>query len=381
VVRERVADGIYKYALHPKDGKKAEVRYGATVWVRGPWGERVQKRKHGFATEKAAKTWRAQEIAASASGLAATGGEMKLGVWVQQYLALHQPTWTYGTYRNAVNNLQLFAPLFGLPLRKVGPAEVQSLLVSLIGRYQPGTIRLARQLFSRCLNRAVEFGLITRNPVRATKAPQGEGTKPDYWTAAEVGRLLAVTDGQPDAALWRLLAEGWLRVGEACGLTWADVDLAAGRVHIRRTVQTVKGGVALADRPKTRHAVRTVPISAVLVRQLREMRDRDRLACGRAWSVERVVFGHDGAVRNTSWTRKRLHALCRLAGLPLISPHKLRHAGASIAMRSKAMDPEVAKERLGHHSAAFMYDHYVHPNEDDHREAADAFAELISGGS
>jgi hypothetical protein len=50
-------------------------------------------------------------------------------------------------------------------------------------------------------------------------------------------------------------------------------------------------------------------------------------------------------------------------------------------MRSKAMDPEVAKERLGHHSAAFMYDHYVHPNEADHREAADAFAELISGGS
>jgi integrase len=41
------------------------------------------------------------------------------------------------------------------------------------------------------------------------------------------------------------------------------------------------------------------------------------------------------------------------------------------------IEPRLVMQRLGHTNIAFTLQTYVHPNEDDHRQAADRLAKLL----
>ena len=54
-----------------------------------------------------------------------------------------------------------------------------------------------------------------------------------------------------------MLATG-LRLGEALGVTWADVDLSLGTVEVRRTIVRAKGKGLVAKRVKSRASERAL---------------------------------------------------------------------------------------------------------------------------
>ena len=54
--------------------------------------------------------------------------------------------------------------------------------------------------------------------------------------------FLLYTEGSRWGALWRLLYDSAMRIGEALALTWADVDLAAGTVRISKGVVIASDG-------------------------------------------------------------------------------------------------------------------------------------------
>lgn len=64
-----------------------------------------------------------------------------------------------------------------------------------------------------------------------------------------------------------------LRIGEVCALTWDDIDLELGVIHVRHTVVRVKyndesgnKGTCLAlDKPKTKASQRDIPITSFLM--------------------------------------------------------------------------------------------------------------------
>ena len=55
------------------------------------------------------------------------------------------------------------------------------------------------------------------------------------------------------AALWLILVTTGLRRGEALGLTWADIDLGRGTLHVRRTIQKINGRFLYGE-PKSRRS-------------------------------------------------------------------------------------------------------------------------------
>ena len=77
----------------------------------------------------------------------------------------------------------------------------------------------------------------------------------------------------PDLA--RFLLGTGVRIGEAMGVTWDDVDLAKQLVHIRRTVIRVKGVVLVPEVTKSRAGLRTLQIPAWLVAVLAARRPQD----------------------------------------------------------------------------------------------------------
>lgn len=115
-----------------------------------------------------------------------------------------------------------------------------------------------------------------------------------------------------------------------------------------------------------------------LARGIDVARDRDQFGVA-DWQPSRLVFPNTiGGLLSRSELRDALAGMCAEANVPVISPHGLRHAGASMAIRA-GMSPVVVKERLGHSGIAFTLEQYVHPNAADHAAAADVVAELLKG--
>ncbi len=60
--------------------------------------------------------------------------------------------------------------------------------------------------------------------------------------------------------LYRVLMDTGLRPGEACALTWRDIDFPCYRIRIERAVTRGEDGEAIIANPKIATSRRTLPM-------------------------------------------------------------------------------------------------------------------------
>jgi integrase len=169
------------------------------------------------------------------------------------------------------------------------------------------------------------------------------------------------------------------RVGEITGLTWADVDLGAGKLQIRRSVSWAKPRgqketEARFYKPKTKGSLRTVPMLPELTAALK----RWKLQCPP--TPHNLVFpSSDGTPKHRSTiTHDGLRPALTAAGLPMVGLHSLRHTLASTLLMAGRTAPEVAK-LCGHAGPDVTNRVYAHWLKGD--QHAEALAALGGGDS
>ncbi|MEU8324718.1 tyrosine-type recombinase/integrase [Nonomuraea sp. NPDC048881] len=112
------------------------------------------------------------------------------------------------------------------------------------------------------------------------------------WTPSHTYAFLAQAATHRLSALYRLIALRGLRRGEAVGLRWKDVDLAAGTAGVHWQI-TQLGWEPVQGRPKTEASDRTIALDEDTVTALRAHRKRqaaERLIAGEAWADSGFVF-------------------------------------------------------------------------------------------
>jgi integrase len=181
-------------------------------------------------------------------------------------------------YRATIDRVLI--PRFGaMKLSAITPEQVASLIRDLeLSGLSPATITDCTKPLSGTLAYAVRRGLISVNPCSLftrDDRPRPQERKPDHvWNDEEIGALVEAAERlarKPAARydyaplLKTALATG-LRLGELLGLRWGDVDLHAGELHVRQ--QWTRLGEYAP--PKTRAAVRRVPLSPDIVKYLTE---------------------------------------------------------------------------------------------------------------
>jgi integrase len=165
-------------------------------------------------------------------------------------------------------------------------------------------------------------------------------------TRAELARVL----GELPEEWWlffELLTHTGLRVSEAIGLTWGDVEFGArSRVRVRR--QHYRGET---KRLKSRNGRRDLPLSTGLARRLWPLRG----------APEALLFAtragtplHDGNLR-----RRVLRPAAERAGVPWVGFHTFRHTCASLLFAG-GKDIKQVSGWLGHADPAFTLRTYVH---------------------
>ncbi|WP_448628661.1 site-specific integrase [Geodermatophilus sp. URMC 64] len=210
-------------------------------------------------------------------------------------------------------------------------------------------------------------------------------------TAGELVRFLRWAEARdPDQAMGRrLLAATGMRRGEALALRWRDVDLATGRLQVRRSLGTVKtkgAGEQLVEGPTKTGQARVVDIDADTVAALRAYRaTRGSLTLELVRDTALVLGNLDGTPRHPERYSRRFveHVVQarRALGedeLPRVRLHDLRHTHATLLLA--AGEPvKVVSERLGHASATITLTVYQHVHPGMGRQAADRFAALLRG--
>lgn len=267
------------------------------------------------------------------------------------------------------------APVIGnVPLRAVSGAHVQRVLSAARRKgLSEGTVRELHHSMGAAFRHAVMWGLLARNPVRGVPVPPPPRRELPLDRPEQVAALLGAIrrgdyvparHGDLRVPLLLTVSLG-LRASEVTGLRWRDVDLDAGRLHIRHQVDVYRGAVAFLP-VKTRRARRALPLPGFGVSLLRSHRARQnetRLLLGDSWEDHDLVFTgrFPGRPVSRQTLARHLALACAAAGVPRLTMHDLRHLCATILV-SQGVSPRVAQEVLGHASIDTTMQIYTHLN-------------------
>ena len=241
------------------------------------------------------------------------------------------------------------------------------------GGLSPRTVHHARRVLIKCLNQAVTWELLAKNPALSSTPPKVEKRAMLAYGAVETAALLHAMRPTRLYAPVLLAVTCGLRRGEIIALRWKNVDLDAGQLAVVASAEQTKGLVRIKE-TKSGHT-RTVALSHGTIAELRAHRARqaeELLQLGiRLTDDHLVVAQFDGRLlQPRSLTHEWMRQIQKL-DLPRIRFHDLRHSHAT-QMLANGVHPKIASERLGHSNIAITLDLYSHVMPGMQSDAANA---------
>jgi integrase len=297
--------------------------------------------------------------------------------YFDRWLEATAPTLRAATARRYrdLARLHIVGVIGHLRLAKLTPGDVQRLYADrLAAGLSPTSVRHLHSLLHRALKDAVRWGLIVRNVTEAVDAPRRSTPEARTWSVSDVNAFLASASGDRWEALWRLALLTGMRRGELLALRWADIDLDAGTLSVRRTLSRGSRSALEFGEPKTASGRRRISLPRSAVDSLRRHRRQQletRLASGLAYEDNDLVFATEvGRAIHPNSLNYRFRSLIDRAGVPVIRFHDIRHTCATLLL-SQGIHPKVVQERLGHADIAMTMNLYSHVTQDMQRDASD----------
>jgi integrase len=294
---------------------------------------------------------------------------------------------TYRSYESIYRNRVL--PTFGRrKITEVTRADVQTWVTALHDDgLSPTTVHHHYVALKKVFRYAQDDRLIAYSPcdgIRLPKATDREGFAPVFLTPAQVEALATRLDAvaAPYGLLVRFAAYTGLRAAEVTGLRVRDLDLRAGHVEVRQTLQRVAGEWRVGT-PKSKRSTREVPIlDHDLLSRLREYlfahprrTDPDALLWpGRVPGSHLIDYGR--VLDIGSLRRNYLRPALRAEGLAEMRFHDLRHTFASLMLSLKRRPQEVSRW-MGHASLVTTDTIYSHLYKMDYDRDRDEITALL----
>ena len=236
-----------------------------------------------------------------------------------------------------------------------------------------------RAVLRTALNIAMRHGLVGRNVASLAEPPHIPEREVHALTPTNARALLDAVEGDRLEALFTVALACGLRQSEALGLQWQDIDLDGGTLTVQRTSQRIDRNYRFLE-PKTRGSRRTMALPKPVAKSLGQHHAHqlvERLLVGPDWQGEKwgeLVFADEaGGPLAGFHVSRRFQALIKLAGLPPMRYHDLRHGAASL-MAAQGVSPRVAMEILGHAQISTTMNIYTHIAPELQREANERMA-------
>jgi integrase len=230
--------------------------------------------------------------------------------------------------------------LASITRRDVDAYVEQKMLEGLAAR----TIDSHLTLLSAICTYAVEQDWLTKNPTVGVERPRPddpdeieEGARHAH-TPAEVAAVLRACSSEFDRALLTTAYYTGMRIGELIALTWADVDLVAGRIAVRRSWS--RGAETTTKSRKRRDVPLPAPVAACLA-QLVTFTPYGS-ASDRVYAQQ-----ESGRVLDEGWVRTTFRRAQMGAHVPVYTMHDTRSTFATILWSGGRSIAEI-QAYLGH---------------------------------
>jgi integrase len=357
--------------------ERADGRWEVRVDLgRGSDGKR--RRKSAFAATQAEAVRKLKQLAGrQIDGHLLTTSTPTVASYLEDWFATNTDSWRPSTrrgYRRAIDGF--LVPAFGaLRLEQLTPQLIQRWLTQ--HKTEHGArrrISLAHATLRSALSDAQRLQLVSINAATLVKVPKVTTRVIAPLDVDQSRAFLAEASSHRLNALFSVALACGLRLGEATGLRWEDVDLTTGEMRIRQQLQRV-GKRLVAQELKTVKSRRTLALPTVCLDALKTHRTRqleERLKAGPRWVETGLVFttyrvckegkgAHlkVGAGLHPRNVLRTLHGLLTAAKLPLVRFHDLRHSAASLLIAEGVELVEVSM-LLGHSELRVTADLYAH---------------------
>ena len=351
-------------------------------------GKRDRRHVSGLRRSDVVSKVRALERKRDAGTATTPGRTITVGAWLDHWIdtiaARRVRPSTLHRYRQLVAN-QLRPQLGHHRLDKLQPEHLESLYTHLLdGGLAAATVLQTHRVLSRALKVALQRGRVARNVATLVDAPSVERAEVDPLTAQEARKVLAAAAGIRNGARWSVALALGLRQGEALGLTWPALDLAAGTLTVREALQRQpwthgcaatdqcgparkcpkrRGGGLIRVPPKSRAGRRTITLPQPLIDAFKAHRaeqHRERLAAGPLWEDNELVFCQpNGRPMDPRADHRAWRNLLRKAGVRQARLHDARHTAATLLLQ-QGVAARVAMQILGHSQVTLTLGTYSH---------------------
>src|SRR5262245_15797201 len=211
-----------------------------------------------------------------------------VSAYLEEWFATNTDSWRPSTRRGYRSAIDLYlTPAFGtLRLEQLTPQAVQRWLTQ--HKTDHGArrrITLAHATLRSALSDAQRLQLVAINAATLVKVPTPKARAIAPLDVGRAAKFLEVAGKHRLGALFSVALACGLRLGEATGLRWEDIDLATGELRIRQQLQVV-GKTLVAQELKTEKSRRTLALPQVCLSALKAHRKRQleqRLKAGQDW--------------------------------------------------------------------------------------------------
>ena len=370
--------------VYPRKNRRGEIiGYLGPYWVQTDKGPKRRTISGKTKTEARAKLAKAK--AEADGGLAFDAGTVSVSEYLKRWLNDSAETVRPRTWERYEQNSRIhIVPALGkVKLRALTPTHVRGLYrQKLESGLAPRTVNYIHQTLHKALRQAVADGLVPRNVASVVRAPRPAKKEMRFLDLEQAEALLEAARGDRLEALYVLAIRTGMRQGELLGLRWSDVDLETGTLHVRRTLASTKGGVAVYNPPKSGKG-RGLMLSEKTIEALRRHKaaqNEQRLQLGGLWEDHDLVFPDPWGKPTRRWTldRRSFVPLLERAGLAgAITFHGLRHTFATMMLKG-GINVKVVSEMLGHADVALTLNVYSHVLPGMQVEAARKIDELLA---
>lgn len=240
------------------------------------------------------------------------------------------------------------------------------------------TLNAIRVVLHSAFQDAIRDGLAPKNPADYIELPKAPKVAAVFLTPNQAAALMAKAKGSDIPELLTFLLSTGCRIGEALGVRWQDIDLPNRRVTICGQLQRIESKLTRLESTKT-NQVRTLALSTSLTDQLQQLKSRQLVE---GWSdPDGLAFLNIYGRRfDPKFVSQKIKALCKLAEVPEVSPHKLRHTAATLAL-AETGDLHAVQKMLGHQQVALTANLYGHATAEILRPLSDAIERALNLGS
>lgn len=153
-----------------------------------------------------------------------------------------------------------------------------------------------------------------------------------------------------------------LRWGEVSCLRWKDIKEEDGHYYFRVDKQFVTivdredgGHKTVQDTPKSEKSNRYIPLSLKSLEIIELVKER----FPKIVQSDHLIFSTTNNPYSSSTANRLLKVMCIRAGVPIVTPHVLRHSFASILLNDDEKNLYVVSELMGHSSPDVTYKKYI----------------------